>query len=215
LSVFGITMSISNSKAIAAGFAMLFFITLLIIAIITLLVPSWLELLAQFGSARPLIVISYSGNLMPGAILGLLVMLAFVIFQLTVRIRGKVALSLVNRVNSFTGKAMVASLVATFAGSFALGYWLDNKAEHAGYQPCPMFTLLSNRVTYTAWVQNEALCYDSDVRRIVSRGTVAETIQVERHLKQRLKQQAAKLRFLEQEEALRRAREVTNTSDNN
>ncbi|WP_372626902.1 hypothetical protein [Arsukibacterium sp.] len=201
-------MSISNSKAIAAGFAMLFFIILLVIAIITLLVPSWLEQLAQFGSERPLIVISYSGNMMPGAILGLLVMLAFVIFQLTVRIRGKVALSLVNKVNSFTGKAMVASLVATFAGSFALGYWLDNKAEHAGYQPCPMFTLLSNRVTYTAWVQNEALCYDNDVRRIVSRGTIDEAIQVEQHLQQRLKQQAAKLLFLEQEDALRRARDA-------
>ncbi|WP_372627914.1 hypothetical protein, partial [Arsukibacterium sp.] len=86
---------------------------------------------------------------MPGAILGLLVMLAFVIFQLTVRIRGKVALSTVNNVNSLTGKAMVAALLLMFVGSYALGHWLDRKAEHAGYQPCPMFTLLSNRVTYT------------------------------------------------------------------
>ncbi|SNY49349.1 hypothetical protein SAMN06297280_1369 [Arsukibacterium tuosuense] len=206
-------MILISTKAIAAGFAMLFFLSLLLIAIIMFLVPAWLEQLAELQSARPLIVISYSGNLMPGVVLSLVVLLAFVAFQLTVRIRGKVALSLVEKVNSFTGKAMVASLVLMFAGSFVLGNWLDGKAEQAGYQPCPMFTLLSNRVTYTAWVKNEALCYDSDVRRIVNRGTVAEAIQVEQHLQQRLKQQAAKLRFLAEEEALRRARAAKNAAN--
>ncbi|KKO48288.1 hypothetical protein VT06_12155 [Arsukibacterium sp. MJ3] len=202
-------MSVSNTKAIAAGFALLIFISLLLVAIIMLLVPSWLSQLNELASERPLIVISYSGNLMPGVVLSLMVMLVFIIFQLTVRLRGEVALSVIEKVNNLSGKLMVVSLVLMFVGSFALGNWLDNKAEQAGYQPCPTSTLLSNRVTYTAWVKNEALCYDRDVRRIISRGTPDETAQVEQHLQARQKQHEAKQHFLQQEAELKQRRNAT------
>ena len=114
-----------------------------------------------------------------------------------------------------TAIGVLAGLAFVIIGSFVINSYWDGRAEYAGYQPCPSLTLLSNRVTMQAWTKNEALCFDNDVRRIIVRGTVAETIQVERHLEQRLKQQAAKLRFLEQEEALRRARQTQNTANDN
>uniref|UniRef100_UPI00356A143E hypothetical protein n=1 Tax=Arsukibacterium sp. TaxID=1977258 RepID=UPI00356A143E len=75
----------------------------------------------------------------------------------------------------------------------------DNKAEYAGFQPCPTLTLLTNRVTMQAWTKNEALCFDNDVRQIIVRGTVDETAQVAQHLSARGKQRQARQQFLQQE----------------
>ncbi|WP_152663089.1 hypothetical protein [Arsukibacterium ikkense] len=88
-------------------------------------------------------------------------------------------------------------------GSFAINTYWDNKAEYAGYQPCPALTLLTNRVTMTAWSTNAALCFDNDVRRIIVRGTADETAQLAKHLSAREKQHQASKQFLQQEAQLK------------
>jgi hypothetical protein len=65
-------------------------------------------------------------------------------------------------------------------------------AQQQGYQACPVGTLLSNRLTYSAWVKDEALCFNADIRRIICRGTAEETQQVEQYLQAQQKQQQAR-----------------------
>jgi hypothetical protein len=82
-----------------------------------------------------------------------------------------------------------------FGGEIYLANNWDKQAINKGYQPCPVGTLLLNRVTYTAWVKNEALCYNSDIRRIISRGTPEETKQVEQYWQAQQRQREARLKL--------------------
>jgi hypothetical protein len=94
---------------------------------------------------------------------------------------------------------VLLSLAGVFVGEMLIANKWDKQAQQKGYLPCPVGTLLSNRLTYTAWVQNEALCYNSDVRRIISRGTPEETRQVEQYWQAQQKQRAARIK-LQQEQ---------------
>lgn len=89
-------------------------------------------------------------------------------------------------------KYLLLSIVAVFFAEMVLATKWDKQAQRKGYLPCPVGTLLSNRLTYTAWVQNEALCYNSDVRRIISRGTPEETKQVEQYWQAQKRQREAR-----------------------
>ncbi len=152
--------------------------------------------ITEISSAKPLIVLSSFHGYIPGALLALVFMLGYAANRLW-RVLRKQPLSADN--GKTTAIGVLAGLVLVVIGSFAINAYWDNKAEYAGYQPCPALTLLTNRVTMTAWSKNEALCFDNDTRRIIVRGTSDETAQLAQHLTTREQQQQAKQRFLQQE----------------
>jgi hypothetical protein len=180
--------------------AMLFFGILLIAGSWTLLYSLQMQF-AEISSAKPLIVLSSFHGYLPGALVALVFMLGYAANRLW---RGlhKQPLSADN--GKTTAIGVLAGLVLVVIGSFAINSYWGNKADYAGYQPCPALTLLTNRVTMTAWSKNEALCFDNDTRRIIVRGTSDETAQLAQHLTAREQQQQAKQRFLQQEAEGRR-----------
>lgn len=150
--------------------ALLFFGILLIAGSWTLLYSLQTQF-AEISSAKPLIVLSSFHGYLPGALVALVFMLGYAANRLW---RGlhKQPLSADN--GKTTAIGVLAGLVLVVIGSFAINTYWDNKAKYAGYQPCPALTLLTNRVTITAWSKNEALCFDNDARRIIVRGTSDE-----------------------------------------
>ncbi|WP_445769380.1 hypothetical protein [Rheinheimera sp.] len=91
-------------------------------------------------------------------------------------------------------------------GYYGMNQYWQSKMSTKGYEPCPATTLLFTRVTYSAWTLNPALCYDTDVKRIVLRGSSGESEQVEQMLQQRERQQEARRQFLQREEQLKQQR---------
>jgi hypothetical protein len=185
-----------NQNSILKDFiALLFFGILLIVGSWTLLYSLQTQF-AEVSSGKPLIVLSSFHGYLPGALVGLVFMLGYAANRLWRRLRQQ-TLSADN--GKITAIGVLAGLVLVVIGSFAINTYWDNKAKYAGYQPCPALTLLTSRVTMTAWSKNEALCFDNDTRRIIVRGTSDETAQLAQHLTAREKQQQAKQRFLKQE----------------
>lgn len=185
-----------NQHSILKDFIALLFFGILLIAGSWTLLYSLQTQFAEISSAKPLIVLSSFHGYLPGALLALVFMLGYAANRLWRGLR-KQSLSADN--GKTTAIGVLAGLVLVVIGSFAINTYWDNKAEYAGYQPCPALTLLTNQVTMTAWSKNEALCFDNDTRRIIVRGTADETAQLAQHLTAREKQQQAKQRFLQQE----------------
>ena len=157
------------------------------------------EVQAQFAeliSAKPLIVLSSFHTYLPGALLALAFMSGYAANRLW---RGLRRQTLSANNGKLTAIGVLTGLAMVVIGNFAINAYWQGNAENTGYQPCPAFTLLTNRVTMTAWSQDEALCLDNDVRRIIVRGTPDETLQLATHLQARSKQQQAKQQFLQQE----------------
>lgn len=147
-------------------------------------------------SAKPLIVLSSFHGYLPGAIFGVVFMLSYAASRLFQALRQQPQPANSGKI---TAIGILISLALIVIGNFAINAYWQSKAGKVGYQQCPAFTLLTNRVTMTAWSQDEALCLDNDVRRIIVRGTPDETLQLATHLQARSKQQQAKHQFLQQE----------------
>ncbi|WP_215398688.1 hypothetical protein [Rheinheimera oceanensis] len=185
-----------NQRSMLKDFIALLFFGILLIAGSWTLLYSLQTQFAEISSAKPLIVLSSFYGYLPGALVALVFMLSYAANRLW---RGLCKQPLPADNGKTTAIGVLAGLVLVVIGSFAINSYWDNKAKYAGYQPCPVLTLLTNRVTITAWSKNEALCFDNDTRRIIVRGTSDETAQLAQHLTAREKQQQAKQRFLQQE----------------
>lgn len=186
---------ISNSAVVKDAIAFLLFSLLLITGCWTLLHEVQTQL-AELISAKPLIVLSSFHGYLPGALLALIFMTGFTANRLW---RGLNRQRLSANNGKLTAIGVLTGLALVVIGNFVINAYWQNKAEYAGYQPCPALTLLTNRITMQAWSKNEALCFDTYVRRIIVRGTPDETRQLALHLNAREKQQQAKQQFLQQE----------------
>lgn len=174
-------MRLNKPKALAYGVGISLFCVVFALALLWILQSDWQSQREQLQSGQQLIVLSYSSGYIPGVVAGLVVIaLLFTGLSLLVLV-GEKARKLKTALIRFCSVGVLLSLGAVFAGEIYLANNWDKQAINKGYQPCPLGSLLLNRVTYTAWVQNEALCYNSDVRRIISRGTPEETKQVEQY----------------------------------
>ena len=185
-------MIINKPKALAYGVGISLFCVVFAFTLLWILQSDWQTQREQLQSGQQLIVLSYSSGYIPGVVAGLVVIallftgLSFLVFA------GERARKLKTALIRFCSVGVLLSLGAVFAGEMYLANNWDKQAINKGYQPCPLGSLLLNRVTYTAWVQNEALCYNSDVRRIISRGTPEETKQVEQYWQAQQKRLEAK-----------------------
>ena len=147
-------------------------------------------------SAKPLIVLSSFHAYLPGALLALAFMTGYAANRLW---RGLRRQTLSANNGKLTAIGVLTGLALVVIGNFAINAYWQGKAENAGYQQCPAFTLLTNRVTMSAWSKDETLCLDNDARQIIVRGTPDETSQLALHLNAREKQRQAKQQFLQQE----------------
>lgn len=151
---------------------------------------------AELISAKPLIVLSSFHAYLPGALLALAFMTGYAANRLW---RGLRRQTLSANNGKLTAIGVLTGLALVVIGHFAINAYWQGKAKNAGYQQCPAFTLLTNRVTMSAWSKDETLCLDNDARQIIVRGTPDETSQLALHLNARSKQQQAKQQFLQQE----------------
>lgn len=175
--------------------AFLLFSVLLIAGCWTLLHEVQIQF-AEIISSKPLIVLSSFHGYLPGAIFGVVFMLGFAASRLLLALRQQPQAASSGKI---TAIGLLISLLLIVVGNFAINAYWQNRAENAGYQECPAFTLLTNRVTMSAWSKDETLCLDNDARQIIVRGTPDETRQLATHLQARSKQQQAKQQFLQQE----------------
>jgi hypothetical protein len=181
-------MSINKPKAVLFGAGISIFCCLFALGLFWILQSDWSSQREQLKSGQQLIVLSYSSGYIPGVIAGIAVIaLLFTGLTLLLFANNKVQ-QLKPAFIRFCSVAVLLSLAGVFFGEMVIANKWDKQAQQKGYLPCPAGTLLSNRLTYTAWVQNEALCYNSDVRRIISRGTPEETKQVEQYWQAQQKQ---------------------------
>lgn len=151
---------------------------------------------AELISAKPLIVLSSFHGYLPGALLALVFMTGYVANRLW---RGLRRQTLSANNGKLTAIGVLTGLALVVIGNFAINTYWKGKAENTGYQQCPAFTLLTNRITMSAWSKDETLCLDNDARQIIERGTPDETRQLATHLQARSKQQQAKQQILQQE----------------
>ena len=185
-----------NLKVLSKDFiALLFFSALLLIGCWTLLYSVQTQF-AEVNSAKPLIVLSSFHAYLPGALLALAFMTGYAANRLW---RGLRRQTLSANNGKLTAIGVLTGLALVVIGNFAINAYWQGKAENAGYQQCPAFTLLTNRVTMSAWSKDETLCLDNDARQIIVRGTPDETSQLALHLNAREKQRQAKQQFLQQE----------------
>lgn len=192
-------MNINKPKAVLFGAGISAFCCLFALGLFWILQSDWQEQRGQLQSGQQLIVLSYSSGYVPGVIAGIAVITLLFIGLTLLLFAGNKTQQLKPALIRFCGVAVLLSLAGVFVGEMLIANKWDKQAQQKGYLPCPVGTLLSNRLTYTAWVQNEALCYNSDVRRIISRGTPEETRQVEQYWQAQQKQRAARIK-LQQEQ---------------
>lgn len=174
-------MRLNKPKALAYGVGISLFCVVFAFMLLWILQSDWQTQREQLQSGQQLIVLSYSSSYIPGVVAGLVVIALLFTGLSFLVLAGERARKLKTALIRFCSVGVLLSLGAVFAGEVYLANNWDKQAINKGYQPCPLGSLLLNRVTYTAWVQNEALCYNSDVRRIISRGTPEETNQVEQY----------------------------------
>ncbi len=148
-------------------------------------------------SGRQLVVISDSHGYLPGALVGILGIAALSVLTLLFGFRKKPNKRLLAAVQMVAGSLLLAGVLIVFIGHFAVTSYWEHKAKQANYERCPPMTLLLDRMTYTAWVQDVALCHDRDVSRIVLRGHPGESTIVEARLEARKKQKEARAQYLE------------------
>ena len=164
--------------------ALVFFSLLLVIGCWTLLYSLQVQL-TEISSDKPLIVLSSFHGYIPGTLVALLFMLSYAARRLWCGIRQQ---PLPSDHGKVTAIGVIAGLVLVFVGNFVLNAYWNQSAEQAGYQACPTLTLLTNRVTMTAWSKDEAWCFDADARRIIVRGTTDETEQLSQLLNRKRNQ---------------------------
>ncbi|SEA25377.1 hypothetical protein [Alkalimonas amylolytica] len=164
--------------------ALLFFGLLLVIGCWTLVYSLQIQL-TEISSEKPLIVLSSFHGYIPGALVALVFMLSYAVNRLWRSLR-KQPLSSDN--GKITAVGVLTGLVLVFVGNFVISAHWNKSAVKAGYQACPAFTLLTNRVTMTAWSKEETWCFDADARRIIVRGTTDETQQLSQLLSRKQKQ---------------------------
>jgi hypothetical protein len=189
----------------------------LLIAVFTLIgfdsVLSFLRSSSQYNemlqSNRELIILGYSHGFLPGVALITFTLALIFALLLALKVIPKKSKPMTKRINTIFSYSAAIGLITVFGGNFAVNHLLDKQATEKGYKACPMGTVLTNRLTYTAWVKNEALCYDTDIQRVVIRGTSEESLQVEQLLAARKKHHEAKQSFLEQEAKLKPYRRIT------
>jgi hypothetical protein len=187
-------MKINKTNAVAYGAGISLFCGVFASVLLWILQSDWQSQRQQLQSGQQLIVLSYSSGYIPGVIAGLMI-IALLFIGLTVLLfAGEKAKKLKSALIRFCSLALLFSLGGMFFGEIYLAHSWDKLAINKGYLPCPVGTLLFNRVTYTAWVRNEALCYNSDVRRIISRGTPEETKQVEQYWQAQQRQRESRLK---------------------
>ncbi|KUM55077.1 hypothetical protein [Rheinheimera sp. EpRS3] len=153
------------------------------------------------ASGRQLIIHSSMHGLAFGGGVLCLVLIIWVVVRLAFK-----AQVYEQRINRLFGRLIIGSFVLMLTGYYGMSLYWQTKMAAKGYEQCPASTLLFTRVTYSAWTLNPALCYDSDVKRIVLRGSSGESEQVEQMLQQRERQQEARRQFLLQEEQLKQQR---------
>ncbi|MDP4536003.1 hypothetical protein Q3O60_07375 [Alkalimonas collagenimarina] len=162
------------------------------IAASVLLTSGWHQHTNAIASESQLIIISSMHGYGPGIIVGSGAGALLFLLYFMYRCIYQTETQFFKKAEKILASFAVIGLVAIFVGRhFLTSHWQSN-AYAAGFTPCPAMTLLSNRATMEVWVRNAALCFDADVRRIISRGTPDEMAQVERHLQARQKQQEAR-----------------------
>lgn len=192
-------MFVHKPKALLFGTGISAFCVLFALGMLWILQSDWQTQREQLQSGQQLIVLSYSSGYIPGVIAGLLV-IALLFTGLTLLLFTSSKLQkLKPALIKFCSIAVLVSIAAIFLGEMFFARQWNTQAQQRDYQPCPTGTLLSNRLTYTAWVKNEALCYNSDIRRIISRGTTEETRQVEQYWQAQQKQRAARMKLQQQQ----------------
>ncbi|KKO49536.1 hypothetical protein VT06_06830, partial [Arsukibacterium sp. MJ3] len=168
-------MAHQGSKLKLAIYSLLAFIMMLAmsIAAFMLLFTGWRQHADFIVSQQSLIVLSNMHGYGPGIIIGTFSGALLFLLYFFYRCIFQTETILFKRAEKLLASLTMFGLIAMFAGSYFISSYWQDKAGSAGYFPCPPMILLTNRVTMEVWVKNEALCYDRDVRRIISRGTPA------------------------------------------
>lgn len=185
-------MNINKPKAVLFGAGIAAFCCLFAVGLFWILQSDWSVQVQQLQSNQQLIVLSYAFGYIPGVLAGLMVIALLFIGLTLLLFADDNAQRLKPALIRFCTLAVLLSLAGVFVGEILLANNWNKQAQQQGYQACPFGSLLSNRLTYSAWVKDETLCFNTDIRRIVSRGTVEETQQVEQYLQAQKKQQQAR-----------------------
>ncbi|WP_372624847.1 hypothetical protein [Arsukibacterium sp.] len=197
-----------TSKQNAAGIGLLLFCLLLLPLIIWGLLYDLSNQHQLVKSGNQLIIHSSMHGLAFGGGIFCLVLIVWIATRLIIHKFNVLALPSEKKLNRVFSGLLLVSFVLMPLGYYGVSHYWENQMAAKGYQSCPASTLLFTRVTYSAWTLNPALCYDSDVKRLVTRGSWNESDQVEQVLEQRTKQQEARRQFLLQEEQLKRSQDT-------
>lgn len=195
-----------TSKQNAAGMGLLLFCILLLPLVIWGLLYDLSNQQQLVASGHQLIIHSSMHGLAFGGGIFCLVLIVWVATRLIIHKFNVLALPLEKKINRVFSGLLLGSFVLMLASYYGVSHYWENQMAAKGYQSCPATTLLFTRVTYSAWTLNPALCYDSDVKRIVTRGSWSESEQVEQMLQQRARQLEARRQFLLQEEQVKQTR---------
>ena len=195
-----------TSKQNAAGMGLLLFCILLLPLVIWGLLYDLSNQQQLVASGHQLIIHSSMHGLAFGGGIFCLVLIVWVATRLIIHKFNVLALPLEKKINQVFSGLLLGSFVLMLASYYGVSHYWENQMAAKGYQSCPATTLLFTRVTYSAWTLNPALCYDSDVKRIVTRGSWSESEQVEQMLQQRARQLEARRQFLLQEEQVKQTR---------
>lgn len=192
-----------KSRAILSVLGLAIFSVLMIGLMLWLFPESFKNQFEAIHSGRQVIVLNESNGYAPGAIISFMVLLFFAVTSMFFLLKNEQDKEKKQRFVKFVTAAVLVGLASIFVGQYLISSYLKSQISARGYQPCPAATLLFTRVTYSAWTLNPALCYDSDVKRIVQRGVWDESKQVEQMLQRREKQLEARKQFLLQEEKIK------------
>jgi hypothetical protein len=195
-----------KKKAIFSALGLALFSLLMIGLMLWLFPESLKNQFEAIHSGRQVIVLNESNGYAPGAIFSFVALLFFAITAMIFLVKNEQNKPKKQRFVKFITAAVLTGIVGIFVGQYLINSYFKSHMSAKGYQPCPMTTLLFTRMTYSAWTQDLALCYDADVKRIVQRGVWGESEQVEQMLQQRERQQEARQKFLQREEQLKQQR---------
>lgn len=195
-----------TSKQNAAGVGLLLFCLLLLPLVIWGLLYDLSNQQQQVASGHQLIIHSDMHGLAFGGGIFCLVLIIWIAARLITHKFNVLALPSEKKLNRVFSGLLLGSFGIMLVGYYSVSHYWQTQMAAKGYQSCPATTLLFTRVTYSAWTLNPALCYDSDVKRIVTRGSWNGSEQVELMLQQRARQQEARRQFLIQEEQLKQTR---------
>ncbi len=195
-----------TSKQNAAGLGLLLFCLLLLPLVIWGLLYDLSNQQQQVASGHQLIIHSDMHGLAFGGGIFCLVLIMWIATRLITHKFSVHTQPSEKKFNRIFSGLLLGSFGLMLVSYYGVSHYWQNQIAAKGYESCPTTTLLFTRVTYSAWTQNPALCFDSDVKRIVTRGSWNESVQVEQMLQQRVRQQEARGQFLLEEEQLKRSR---------